>query len=196
MQNLFTNAEWIGQKLNITQCEWQDGAGSLVARASWGRQSGVVEFQARSTLNLKSFLDAVGFGKLLAATDFSAPPLLDISGTFPFGETKAPTSIIGRIALGGFSYKSVPFSSLTLIFLGRNRTMVRDIRCDKTQANSRLIFSTRLRLPIKSLEHDNPALAMLVPADFRQFVSEGNDARTHHSSRNSRTKSAATNVDR
>src|SRR5438876_3077845 len=51
MKNVVTTAEWTGQKLSITQCEWSDDAGSFAGRASWSRQTGVAEFQARSTLN-------------------------------------------------------------------------------------------------------------------------------------------------
>ena len=108
MRNFSANAEWIGQRLNLTQCEWQDDAGSLAARASWTRQSGVADFQLRSTLNLKTFLESFGFPQLLDGMTFSAPPLLDISGTLPFGDLEQKKNVIGRVALENFDYKSVP----------------------------------------------------------------------------------------
>ena len=112
MRNFSANAEWIGQKLNLTQCEWRDDAGSLAARVSWARQSGVADFQIRSTLNLQSFLDAFGFTHLLDGMIFGTPPLIDISGTLPFGDLLEKKSVIGRVALVNFDYKKRSFHQI------------------------------------------------------------------------------------
>ena len=181
MRDLSANAEWIGQRLNLRQCEWQDDAGSLAARASWTRQTGVADFQLRSTLNLKSFLDSFGFKQLLDGVTFSTPPLIDISGTIPFGDLQAAKSVIGRVALANFDYKSVPFAKLTADFSwDGNRTMVRDIRLQQNPGDLSadiLAAPNDFRLNVDSTI--NPAaLSMLVSPEFRQFLSEWQWTRT------------------
>ena len=175
MRNFSANAEWIGQRLNVRQCEWQDNAGSLAARASWARQSGVADFQIRSTLNLKSFLDSFGFTQLLDGLTFSTSPLIDISGTLPFGDLQATKSVIGRIALVNFDYKNVSFSKLTADFSwDGNRTMVRDVRLrqDTGELSADILAAPNdFRLNIDSTINPG-ALSALVPPDFRQFLSE------------------------
>ncbi|MDP9254563.1 MAG: AsmA-like C-terminal region-containing protein [Verrucomicrobiota bacterium] len=175
MKNLVTTAEWIGQKLSITQCEWSDDAGSFAGRASWSRQTGVAEFQARSTLNLKSFFDAFRFEHLLADTTFNAPPLIEISGTFPLGETDSAKSVIGRAALRDFTYKAVPFTGLNADFSwDGERTMVRDLRLQQGNGDltaDLLDAPNDFRLNVDSTINPT-ALRPLVPVDFHQFASE------------------------
>ena len=175
MRNFSANAEWIGQRLNLTQCEWQDDAGSMAARASWTRQSGVADFQLRSTLNLKSFLESFGFTQLLEGMTFSAPPLIDISGTLPFGDLQEKKNVIGRVALANFDYKSVPFTKLTADFSwDGNRTMVRDLRLQQNTGELSadiLAAPNDFRLNVDSTINPG-ALSMLVPPEFRQFLSE------------------------
>jgi hypothetical protein len=175
MRNFFANAEWIGQRLNLTQCEWQDDAGSMAARLSWVRQSGLADFQIRSRLNLKSFLESFGFKQLLDEITFGTPPLLDISGTFPLGNAQGRKNVIGRIALANFAYKNVPFSKLTADFSwDGSRTMVRDIRIQQNTGDLSadvLTAPNDFRLNVDSTI-DPGALSMLVPPDFHQFLSE------------------------
>ena len=174
MRNFSANAEWIGQRLNVRQCEWQDNAGSLAARASWARQSGVADFQIRSTLNLKSFLDSFGFTQLLDGLTFSTSPLIDITGTLPFVNLQATKSVIGRIALVNFEYKNVSFSKLTADFSwDGNRTMVRDVRLrqDTGELSADILAAPNdFRLNVDSTINPG-ALSMLVPPEFRQFLS-------------------------
>lgn len=176
MKNLFTAAEWAGQKLTITQCEWRDHMGSFAGRASWSRKNGVAEFRARSTVDVKSFLDAFGFEHRLTDAAFPAPPLIEISGTFPFNdETETPKGVIGRIALGEFTYKTVPFTSLKADFSwDGTRAMVRDLRLRQVSGdlNADLLNAPNdFRLNIDSTI--NPSVIRpLVPADFREFLGE------------------------
>src|SRR5213592_486479 len=58
IRNLSAVADWNDQRLEVTHCEWSDGMGSFAGRAEWGRQSNSADFQVRSSLDLKAFLDA------------------------------------------------------------------------------------------------------------------------------------------
>src|SRR6202047_2335903 len=78
MRDLFIAAEWRDQTLNIAQCEWMDRAGSFVGRASWSRQREEADFQGRSTLDLKTFLEAFGAGDRLADVTFVSSPLIEL----------------------------------------------------------------------------------------------------------------------
>src|SRR5438874_10500645 len=106
MHDLFVAAEWAEQELNITRCEWRDDAGNFAGRASWSRQSSDANFQARSTLALKAFLDAFGLGDFLADATFFVPPLVEISGSANFAEDHPQLKIIGHAAVGSFAYKT------------------------------------------------------------------------------------------
>jgi AsmA-like protein len=175
MTNFAANAEWIGQQLNLTQCEWRDDAGSLAARASWNRQSGIADFQLRSTLNLQSFLNSFGFTRLLEGMIFGTPPLIDISGSLPFGDLQGAKNVIGRVALANFEYKSILFSKLTADFSwDGNRTMVRELRLQQNTGEllaDALAAPNDFRLNIDSTINPS-ALGPLVPAEFREFLSE------------------------
>ena len=56
--------------LQINQCSWSDNVGDFSGRATWSRESQAAEFQGRSTLDAKRFLEAVGFPQLLADATF------------------------------------------------------------------------------------------------------------------------------
>ena len=96
MRNLAVAAEWTNQTLNITQCEWTDNAGSFSGRTSWSRETKAADFQARSTLDAKQFLEAFGFGQLLTDLALTSPPLIELSGSGNFAETAPRVSVIGR----------------------------------------------------------------------------------------------------
>src|SRR5437867_4177048 len=129
IRDLSAAAEWNNQHLNIAHCEWSDRKGSFVGRADWNWESNNANFQVRSTLDLKAFLDAFGLGEPLAGTKFYSPPLVEISGSVNFGPAEFRPKIIGHAAFGQFNYKAVPFSDLTADFSwDGERTMVRDLR--------------------------------------------------------------------
>ena len=129
MKNLSVAAEWVNQTLNINQCEWPDHAGAFAGRASWSRETKEADFQARSTLDAKRFLEAFGFGQLLADATLTSPPLLELSGSANFGETPPRLSVIGRAAAENFTYKTVPLLKLTGDFSwDGERAMLRDLR--------------------------------------------------------------------
>src|SRR5881409_354779 len=70
MKDLSAAAEWNDQHLNVAHCEWSDGRGNFAGRADWNRETNNANFQARSSLDLKGFLDAFGLGESLAGIEF------------------------------------------------------------------------------------------------------------------------------
>ncbi len=116
MRDLSAAVEWNDQHLNVTRCEWSDGMGSFAGRADWNPQSSTANFQVRSSLDLKAFLDAFGLGASLADMTFHSPPLLEISGSMNFKADRFRPEIIGHAAFGRFTYKRVLFSDLAADF--------------------------------------------------------------------------------
>src|SRR6266404_8681691 len=129
MANLSLAAEWANQTLHINQCTWSDNAGNFSGRATWSRQTGAAEFQGRSTLDAKRFLEAAGFPQLLADVTLNSPPLLELSGAANFAGEKPKISVIGRVAVERFNYKTVPLLKLTADFSwDGERGMIRELR--------------------------------------------------------------------
>ncbi len=129
MRDLSAAAEWNNQQLNIAHCEWSDGMGSFAGRANWNVQGSSASLQARSSLDLKSFLDTFGLGEPVASIEFQAPPVVEVSGSVKFGADRFKPNIIGHLAFGRFTYKKVPFSDLAADFSwDGERTLVRDLR--------------------------------------------------------------------
>ena len=129
MKNLAVAAEWTNQTLNITRCEWTDDAGSFSGRTSWSRETKAADFQARSTLDSKQFLEAFGFGQVLTDLALTSPPLIELSGSGNFAGMAPRVSVIGRAVVENFSYKTVPFLKLTGDFSwDGERGMLRGIR--------------------------------------------------------------------
>jgi len=129
IRDLFIAAEWRDQTLNIAQCEWKDSAGSFMGRASWSRQREEANFQARSTLGLKRFLEAFGAGDRLADMEFISPLSIVLTGNADLGQLRPRFKVIGHASVTQLSYKTVPFSDCALEFSwDGERTLLRDIR--------------------------------------------------------------------
>jgi hypothetical protein len=129
IRDLSAAAEWNNKQLDVAHCEWNDGMGSFAGRANWNVEGNSVSFQARSSLDLKAFLDAFGLGEPLASIEFHAPPVVEVSGSVSFGLDRFRPDIIGHAAFGRFTYKTLPFSDLTADFSwDGERTLVRDLR--------------------------------------------------------------------
>jgi hypothetical protein len=175
VRDLFATAEWADQKFNITRCEWSDAAGSFAGRASWSRQTSEANFQARSTLALKDFLDAFGLGAFLQEAVFPAPPLVEIFGTANFGSEHPQVKVIGHAAAGEFAYKGVPFSESSAEFSwDGERTLLHDVRVRHESGELRaelLSVPNDFRLNIESTI--TPAvLQPWVSPELRQFLGE------------------------
>ncbi len=175
IRDLSAAAEWADQRLNISRCEWKDLAGSFAGRASWSRQSNEANFQARSTLDLKAFLDAFGLGRSLRDAVFYAPPLVELSGSANFGDDRPQLKIIGHTAVDSFAYKTVPFADLSADFSwDGERALLRDVRFrhQSGQVSADLFEAPNdFRLNIDSTINPG-ALRPLVSAELSQFLSE------------------------
>jgi hypothetical protein len=175
MRDLSAVAEWNHQRLNVAHCEWSDGMGSFAGRANWNVEGGSVSFQARSSLDLKAFLDAFGLGEPLASIDFQAPPAVEVSGSVNFGPDRFKPDVIGRLAFGRFTYKKVPFSDLTADFSwDGERTLVRDLRLRHQTGQVRADFfdaPTDFRLNIESAISPE-AIRGIAPRELNDFLRE------------------------
>jgi hypothetical protein len=173
MRDLSAVAEWNNQQLNIAHCEWSDGMGSFAGRANWTVESSTARFQARSSLNLKAFIDAFGLNEPLASIEFQAPPALEVSGSVNFGADYFKPDIIGHAALGRFTYKTAPFSDLTADFSwDGERTLVRDLRLRHQTGQIRAdLFDgpADFRLNIESTMGPD-AVRAVAPLELKEFL--------------------------
>jgi hypothetical protein len=173
MRDLVATAEFADQRLNIAQFEWKDAAGTFSGRGSWSRQTQQMNFQARSNIDLKSFLDAFGFGKTLADATFSMPPAIEVSGAGNFGEGRPQFKIIGNTSAGSFTYRGVPFTDLSANFSwDGERTLLRDVqlRHQSGQLNADLFDAPNdFRLNIDSTINPG-ALRAFVSPDLQEFL--------------------------
>jgi hypothetical protein len=175
MRGLSAAAEWSDQHLNITHCEWHDGGGSFAGRADWGRQSNRANFQVRSSLDLKTFLEAFGLGGPLADTTFYSPPLVEISGSANLGQDPLRPQIIGHAAVASFVCKTVPFSDFDADFSwDGERALLRDVRLRHQTGQLRAdLFDSPgdFRLNVESTISPG-AMRAFVPLDLAEFLGE------------------------
>ncbi|PYK55741.1 MAG: hypothetical protein DME48_03720 [Verrucomicrobia bacterium] len=175
MRDLSAAAEWNNQQLTIAHCEWSDGMGSFAGRANWNVEGYRASFQARSSLDLKAFLDAFGLAEPLASTELQAPPAIEVSGSVNFGSDRLRPDIIGHVAFGRFTYKKVPFSDLTADFSwDGERTLVRDLRLRHQTGQLRadlLDAPADFRLNIESTIVPE-AVRGIAPPEMNEFLRE------------------------
>ena len=173
MRDLSAAAEWNDQHLNIGHCEWSDRKGNFAGRAAWSREINLANFQMRSNLDLKAFLDAFGLGEPLDGIEFHSPPLVEISGSLNFGPDRFRPDIIGHAAFGQFVYKTVPFSDLSADFSwDGQRTFVRDLRVHHQTGQLRadlLEAVDDFRVNLESTISPE-ALRRLVPRELNEFL--------------------------
>ena len=175
MRDLSAAAEWNNQQLTIAHCEWSDGMGSFAGRANWNVEGNRASFQARSSLDLKAFLDAFGLAEPLASIELQAPPAIEVSGSVNFGSDRLRPDIIGHVAFGRFTYKKVPFSDLTADFSwDGERTLVRDLRLRHQTGQLRadlLDAPADFRLNIESTIVPE-AVRGIAPPEMNEFLRE------------------------
>src|SRR6266480_4355795 len=175
MRGLSATAEWSDQHFNITHCEWNDGSGSFAGRADWSRQGNRVNFQMRSSLDLKIFLDAFDLGGPLADITFYSPPVVEISGSANLGQSLLRPQIIGHAIVASFAYKRVPFSVLVADFSwDGERALLRDVRLGHQTGQLRAdLFDgpNDFRLNIDSTISPG-AMRAFVPFDLAEFLGE------------------------
>jgi hypothetical protein len=173
MRDLSAAAEWNDQHLNIAHCEWSDGKGNFDGRADWDRETNSANFQVRSNLDLKAFLDAFGLGEPLTGIEFHSAPLVEISGSVTFGPTGFRPNVTGHAAFERFSYKTIPFSDLAADFSwDGERTFVRDLRVRHQTGQLRAdLFDAPadFRLNVESTISPD-ALRAIVPRELSEFL--------------------------
>ena len=175
MRDLSAAAEWNNEHLTIAHFEWSDGKGSFVGRADWNRETNSANFQVRSSLDLKAFLDAFGLGKPLAGIEFHSPPLVELFGSLNFGPDRFRPDIIGHAAFGQFTYKNARFSDLTADFSwDGERIFVRGLSVHHQTGQLRAdLFDAPadFRLNIESTMSPD-AVRALVSSDLNEFLRE------------------------
>ena len=132
INDLMVAADWSDQKLNVTQCEWKDDAGMAAITGTWDKQQNEASFQARSSIDAKAFLLALGMKDTLADAEFAKPPLIEVSGTADFSGEQPRFRIIGHGNAPAFSYRSVPWSDLAVDFSwDGERVLLRDFQVEQ-----------------------------------------------------------------
>src|SRR5919197_1141286 len=173
MRDLSAAAEWNNQQLNVAHCEWNDDMGSFAGRANWNVQGSKASFKPRSSLDLKTFLDAFGLDEPLSNIEFQAPPTVEVSGSANFGQDRFRPDIIGHTAFGRFTYKKVPFSDLTADFSwDGERTLIRDLRLRHQTGQLRAdLFNAPadFRLNIESTIAPD-AVREIAPSELNEFL--------------------------
>ena len=175
MRDLLASIEFADQRLSIVQFTWKDAAGLFFGRGSWSRQTQEMNFQARSNVDLKSFLAAFGSVEPLADATFETAPVIDLSGRGNFGQGQPQLKIIGHAAVASFAYKGIPFSDLSVDFSwDGKRTLLRDIRLrhQKEALHADLLDAPNdFRLDLDSTI-DPGILRAFVSPELQQFFSE------------------------
>ncbi|MEP6809110.1 MAG: AsmA-like C-terminal region-containing protein [Chthoniobacterales bacterium] len=129
IKTFYAAAEWSERRLRLTTLEWSDPVGEFSGQGLWNLADKHGTFQIHSSVQLKEALTAVGFEKILADATFVSPPQLELSGSFNLAAAEPHWSVIGRVALGEFTYKAVSALGLTADFSWNGeRTMLREVR--------------------------------------------------------------------
>ena len=129
IRDLRIAAEWVDQKLSVTDCEWKDRVGALFGRGGWRREENAAEFQFRSSIDAKSFLQTFGLGDALNDVVFYESPLIEASGKADFNSERPHWKIIGHASDASFAYRNVPFGDFAVDFSwDGERTLLRDLR--------------------------------------------------------------------
>ncbi len=175
LHDFTASLEFSNQFLSLTRCQWSDAAGQFSAGGTWSRENNEARFQARSSIDLKGFLEAFGFGKLLSDLTFPAPPVLTTSGSVNLGAGQPQFKMIGNVTAPNFTYRSIAFSQLNANFSWDGaRIFLRDVRVQNQggQLNAEMLDAPNdFRLNIDSTV--NPiALRAFVSPELQQFLTE------------------------
>ena len=167
--------EWIARKLNITRLEWTDATGDFSGGGMWNAATNAVQFQAHSSVDVKALLDAFDYGEPLVDFTFAAPPEVELSGSANFADPTPRFSVIGRVTLDEFTYRTLPLLSLATDFAwDEQRMMLREVRV--RDATGELLAAVLdapgdFRLNLESSV--NPAaIRPLVSDNLRKFLGE------------------------
>src|SRR5438045_6288648 len=174
-QKLTMTGEFADQTLSLGQCELRDALGGFSASAIWRRPADELQFQARSSLNLRALLESFGLSRLVSDITFLAPPHFEVSGTSKLVEGQPRWQAIGHAVLDRFAFKGIPFLSANAEFSwDGERTMVRDIhvRHQSGELVGRLLDAPNdFRIDLASTIDAN-ALRSIAPTDMREFMND------------------------
>ena len=166
MRDFIAAAEWSDQTLDITRCEWSDRLGGFAATANWSRRTNQANFEARSSLDLKTLLDAADISEPLADVSFTVPPVIDVSGSANFAGARPQVKLIGHFSADKIAYKNLPLSDCRAEFSwDGERSWIRDIHVRHQTGDLRAeVFEgpNEFRLDV-----DGP----VAPGTLRPFVS-------------------------
>src|SRR5260370_16239767 len=166
MRDLGGAAEWSNQTLSVSQCEWNDRLGGFAATANWSRRTNGVNFQARSSLDIKTLLDAADAGSALADATFNSPPVIDVSGSANFSGERPQLKLIGHAAVDNVAYKNLPLSECRAEFSwDGERTWLRDVQIRHPTGD---LHAEVFEAPNEFRLNINGPLA---PSELRPFVS-------------------------
>src|SRR5207237_10689589 len=172
VRDFIASAEWSNQTLIVSRCEWNDRLGGFAATANWSRRTNAANFQARSSLDLKTLLDAADAGGALTDATFLSAPVLDISGSANFAGEHPQVKVIGHAAVDNISYKNLPLSQCRAEFSwDGKRTWMRDIRIRHPTGDLHAeVFEApnefRLNIDGQLATGDLPLFVMRVIAEF------------------------------
>ncbi len=175
MRALALAADWSNRTLSLKQCEWTDNAGAFSGRGSWEARTKAGEFEARSSIAAKQFLDAFGFGNLVSDLQLNSAPALEFSGKADFSAPVPRWSVLGHLQVENFSYRSIPLLGLATAFSwDGERTMLQELRLRHASGELQaelLIAPGDFRLDVQSTL--NPAdFRALADHDLQSFLSE------------------------
>lgn len=172
---LLAAATYAEQRFTLNELRWHDGRGEFSAQGNWDRQTAQAEFQARSSINLKSLLDAFGFGTALSGATFTTSPTLEVSGTAHFAGARPQIKIIGHAAVNSFSYHGISLTDLAADFSwDGERTFIRDLRVRQQGGELKadlLDAPDDFRLNLDSTINPLVAKSFISP-EMQQFLSE------------------------
>jgi hypothetical protein len=175
MRDLVVDGEWNDQRLNLTRCEWRDGAGAFSGHASWERKTGQADFQARSSIELKTFLETLDFREPVADVTFETPPAIEFSGSASLGEENPRLKVLGHVAIEKFAYHAIPFADLSANFSwDGERTLLRDVQVRNQGGQLRAdLFNgpDDFRLTLDSTINPSIVGALASP-EMRKFLNE------------------------
>jgi hypothetical protein len=174
LHDLSVTAEYADQRLNINHCEWSDNAGTLSARATWSRHSGDADFQLRSSIDLKSFVESFHSAGPLADFVFQTPPVIDVSGGMNLSGERRPR-ILGHAGVRSFAYQDVQMNDLNAEFSwDGERILVRDLRVNQKDGQLKAALLSApgdFRLNVDSTLNPVVVKSFLSP-EMQSFVSE------------------------
>jgi hypothetical protein len=172
-RDLAADVEYRRGRLQLRRLHFGDSRGTLDVAGSLDARTADADFQARSTLDLPGLVHVLKIKSPLEACVFSDPPLIEAAGGANLNTLKVKAT--GRIAMGRFEVKTIPFQKLTAAFaVDDRRFFINDVLI---QHSSGQITARAMHVPgdFRAKIESNIDLSALLPfADSKlgEFISE------------------------